>query len=275
MNPPPPTAKGKINRMSRFYSYALALLLVAPLACKPPFDPKIYPSADKLYEVALAEFRARRFDNAVKAFEKLTLDLAARDPRLPLAFYYLAQSHNQLGEHLLAANTYNRLVDAFPQDTLVDDGLYHAAKAYQKEWRKPQLDATYGSSAITAYQSLLSSFPDSPFAPKARDELIKLDAWLAEKDYDTGYLYLKRKAYDSAIIYFKDVIRLHPNAPKTRDAYLRLLEAYRAIRYTEDARDLCAEMRTKYANDREVLEECGPPPPAPTPATPETPSPAP
>lgn len=252
--------------MPRFYSYALALLLMAPLACKAPFDPKIYTSADKLYEVALAEFRERRFDNAAKAFEKLTLDLAARDPRLPLAYFYLAQSHNQLGEHLLAATTYNRLVDAFPQDTLVDDALYHSAKAYQREWRRPQLDATYGSNAITAYQSLLSSFPNSPFAPRANAELAKLDAWLAEKDYDTGYLYLKRKAYDSAIIYFKDVIRLHPNAPKTRDAHLRLLEAYRSIRYAEDARDLCADMRTKYPADRDVLEDCGPPPPPPPPA---------
>jgi outer membrane protein assembly factor BamD len=255
--------------MSRFYSYALALLLVAAPACKPVFNPKLYPSADKLYEVALAEFRARRFDNAAKAFEQLTLDLAARDPRLPIAFYYLAQSQNQNGEYLLAATTYNRLVDAFPQDTLVDDALYHSGKAYQKEWRRPQLDATYGSNAITAYQSLLASYPNSPFAPKARAELDRLDEWLAEKDYDTGYLYLKRKAYDSAIIYFKDIIRLHPNAKKTREAYLRLLESYRAIRYTEDARDTCDAMRQAYPNDSEVREECGPAPPAiAAPATP-------
>src|SRR5687768_6964325 len=144
------TTKGNITGMSRFYTYALALLLVASLACRPPFNPKSYPSAARLYEVALAEFKARRFDNAAKAFEQLTLDLAARDPRLPLAFFYLAQSHNELGEHLLAATTYNRLVDAFPQDTLVDDALYHAGKAYQKEWRRPQLDATYGNNAIAS-----------------------------------------------------------------------------------------------------------------------------
>jgi len=101
----------------------LALLLAAPLACKPPFDPKIYPTADKLYQVALAEYKARRYDNAAKAFEKLTLDLSARDPRLPLAYYYLAQSQARNGEYLLAAGTYNRLIDAFPQDTLVDDAF--------------------------------------------------------------------------------------------------------------------------------------------------------
>lgn len=251
--------------MSRFKPLLLALLLAAPLACKPPFDPKIYPSADKLYQVAMAEYKAGRFDNAAKAFEKLTLDLPARDPRLPLAFYYLAQSQEKNGENLLAAGTYNRLIDAFPQDTLVDDALFLSGRAYEREWRHPELDATYGKSAITAYESLLASYPDSPFSKRAQDRLTRLDEWLAEKDYNTAYLYLKRKAYDSAILYLKDVIRQHPNAKKTRDAYLRLLEAYRAIKYTEDARDLCDAMRKAYPNDRDVREACGPAPS--TPAT--------
>jgi len=246
-------------------SLLLALLLAAPLACKPPFDPKTYQNADKLYQVAMAEYKAGRYDNAEKAFEKLTLDLSARDPRLPLAYYYLAQSQTKKGEYLLAAGTYNRLIDAFPQDTLVDDAFFLSGRAYQHEWRRPQLDPTYGKSAQTAYESLISTYPDSPFAARAKSELDKLDEWFAEKDYDTGYLYLKRKAYDSAIIYFKDVIRLHPNARITRDAYLRLLEAYRAIKYTEDARELCDAMRKAYPNDREVRKECGPAPS--TPAT--------
>jgi outer membrane protein assembly factor BamD (BamD/ComL family) len=88
---------------------------------------------------------------------------------------------------------------------------------------------------------------------------------MAEKDYNTGYLYLKRKAFDSAILYFKDVVRLHPNAPKAKDAYLRLLESYRAIKYTEDARDVCDAMRKAYTNDRDVSKACGP-----APATPAT-----
>ena len=251
--------------MSRFRQILLALLLTAPLACKPPFDPKIYTSADKLYQVAMAEYKAGRYDNAAKAFEKLTLDLPARDQRLPLAFYYLAQSQEKNGENLLAAGTYNRLIDAFPQDTLVDDALFLSGRAYEREWRHPELDATYGKSAITAYESLLASYPDSPYAKRGQDRLAKLDEWMAEKDYNTGYLYLKRKAFDSAILYFKDVVRQHPNSKKTRDAYLRLLEAYRAIKYTEDARDLCDAMRKAYPNDREVSKECGPAPS--TPAT--------
>jgi len=64
------------------------------------------------------------------------------------------------------------------------------------------------------------------------------------------------------------VIRLHPNAKTTRDAYLRLHESYRAIRYVEDARELCDVMRKTYPSDREVSKTCGPAPV--TPATPAT-----
>ncbi len=260
-------SRGGVRVWMNVRSVLLVALVVAS-ACKPPFDPKNYANPDKLYAVAVQEFKAKRWENASKAFEKLTTDLGVRDPRLPSAYFYLAQSQANQGMQLLAATTYNRLVDAFPQDTLVDDALFLSGRSYEKMWRKPALDAQYGESAITAYESLFASYPDSPFASRAKTELAKLDEWFATKDYDTGYLYLKRKAYDSAIIYFKDVIRLHPNAAKTRVAYLRLLEAYRAIRYRDDARDLCDAMRKAYQDDKEVRRACGPAPA--TTATPPT-----
>lgn len=244
---------------------ALAAALVA-VGCKPDFDPKIYPSSDKLFEVGVKQFKAKHWENAAKAFEKLTTDLGVRDPKLPSVYFYLAQSQSNQGMHLLAATTYNRLVDAFPQDTLVDDALYYSGKAYQRLWRKPALDPQYGESAVTAFQSLLTVSPDSPYASRAKTELAKLDEWFAIKDYDTAFLYLKRKAYDSAIIYFKDVIRLHPNAAKTREAYLRLVQAYRAIRYGDDARDTCAAVRKAYPDDKDVRRVCASAP-ATTPAT--------
>lgn len=234
-----------------------AAIVFALAACKPAFDPKTYPSSDKLYEVAMREFQAKHWENAAKAFEKLTTDLGIRDPRLPSVYYNLGQTQANQGMHLLAATTFNRLVDAFPQDSLVDDALFLSGRSYEKLWRKPALDAQYGQSALTAYQSLLATSPDSPYAGRANTSLKKLDEWFAIKDYDTGFLYLKRKAYDSAIIYFKDVIRLHPNAAKSRDAYLRLLQSYRAIKYADDARDTCDAMRKAYPDDRQVRTSCG------------------
>lgn len=241
------------------------LVLVAALVvgCKATFNPAIFTDMNTLFNAAMAQYKAKHYDNAAKAFERLSTDLPARDPRLPLAFFYLAKSQDKNGDRLLAAKSYSRIYEQFPEDTLADDGLYYSGLAYQAMWRKPTLDAQYGESALTQFQTVQGLYPNSPFATKAVQQVAILDDWFATKDYETGVHYLKRKAYDSAIIYLKDVIRLHPSAPKTRDAYLRLHEAYLAIRYRDDARDLCDAMRKAYPSDRAVSRECGPPASAP------------
>lgn len=240
----------------------LIAAVLALSACKPPFNAGAYGNTEALEQAAMQEYNARRWENAVRAFERLTTELSPRDPRIALAYYYLAKSQEKRGDHLLAAKSYSRVYELLPQDTLADDALLASGMAYQRMWRKPVLDAEYGQDAVTQFQTLQSLYPQSPLLARADAQLKKLDEWFAIKDYETGYHYLKRKAYDSAIIYFKDVIRLHPNASKTRDAYIRLHDAYKAINYKDDMRDLCDQMRKAYPSDREVRDVCGPAPPA-------------
>jgi outer membrane protein assembly factor BamD len=124
-------------------------------------------------------------------------------------------------------------------------------------WRKPALDAQYGQTALATYRSMLELYPDSPLAPQAEQEIQRLLEWLATKDYLTGMHYARRKAPDSAILYFKDVIKNYPETARARDAYLRLVEVYRSINYRDDARDACATLQQKYPSDREVRSLCG------------------
>lgn len=240
-------------KMMRFLMVAGALLG----ACKPVFNAASYPTPEALQAAAMVEYNARRWDNAVKAFERLTGELPLRDPRAAAAHFYLAKSQEKHGDNLLAAKSFSRVYELYPQDTLADDALFASGLAYKKMWRKPVLDAEYGDNSITQFQTLQSLYPNSPIVSQAIAQLNLLDEWFATKDYETGYHYLRRKAYDSAIIYFKDVIRLHPAAKKTKAAYLRLHEAYRAINYKDDARELCDAMRKAYPADREVLGSCG------------------
>jgi outer membrane protein assembly factor BamD (BamD/ComL family) len=70
--------------------------------------------------------------------------------------------------------------------------------------------------------------------------------------------YFRRKAYDSAIIYFRDVADKFPTTDRSRDALLRLAESYDAIRYRDDKSDVCKTLREKYQSDPEVDRICGP-----------------
>jgi outer membrane protein assembly factor BamD len=251
----------------------LALLLLAAAACHPEFQVANYQGNEALYRAATAEFQARRWDNAVAAFEKLTTDLSARDTLLPRAHWYLARAHEERGEWVLAATSFSRLAESFPDDSLADDAALQAARDYRRMWRKPALDPTYGESARATYTTLLGLYPTSPLIPAAQKELAELEEMFAQKNYISGMYYFRRGGYDSGIIYFKDVVARWPSSPTARLAQLRLVDSYKAIRYKEDAQETCALLRAHYPNDAEVSTTCSgvavaTSPSAATPATP-------
>ena len=239
-----------------------AVMLLSFAACHPDFKVESFTTNEALYRAGLAEFQRGKWDNAVTVFEKLTADLSARDTLLPRSHWYLARAHQERREWVLAGTSFTRLVESFPDDTLADDAALEAARSYRRMWRRPQLDPTYGESADAAYTSLIGLFPNSPLIETAKKEHADLQEMFAQKNYLSGMYYLRRKAHDSAIIYFKDVLARYPEAPTARLAQLRLVDAYKAIRYKDDAADQCAELRRSFPNDAEVSQTCvdvGPP----------------
>jgi outer membrane protein assembly factor BamD len=235
---------------------AATLSLVALAACRPEFELKKFTSNETLYGASLREYQRHHWDNAISGFEKLTTDLPARDSLLPRSYWYLASSHENQGEHLLAAQSWSRLVETFPDDSLADDAALESARSYARMWRKPQLDPTYGETSLASYNTLIGLYPSSNLVATAQKEIGELENKFAIKDFDTGNIYFRRKAFDSAIIYYKDVLTKYANSPTARDAALKLVEAYKRIRYREDASEMCTELRQRYPRDSQVKETC-------------------
>ena len=237
----------------------LSVVLLAVLsACAAAFKPGKFSTSEKLYQASLERVKRKKWDDAISGFEKLTLDLTSRDTLLPLAHYYLARAHTGRAEHLLAAQEYSKLAESFGDDSLADDALMESGLSYSRLWRRPALDPQYGQLAQMQYRLMVSLYPDSPRKPQAEAELKRLDEWFATKDYDVGDVYFRRKAYDSAIIYFKDIVKNYPNTDKAREAMVRMVQAYRspAMNYKEDAAEVCATLRTLYPADKPVLFAC-------------------
>lgn len=230
---------------------------VAIAACAPSFRIASYPTSDSLFTAALAEYQRERWDNAIEGFEQLTIQLGARDSLLPASYYYLGMAHRRRGEELLAAQSFVRLVEAFPGDTLADDALFEAARSYQRLWRKPELDPQYGTAAIETFETLLNAYPQSPLVPRAQQGISALVEMLAQKDLRTAEQYLRIRAYDSAIIYLSDVRERYPETDTARRAGLYLVDVYRRLNYREEAEETCAQLRQRHPTDREVREACG------------------
>jgi len=241
------------------YSALRAALFAALMAaCVPGFQPKQFHTNPDLYAASLTQYNKKRWDNAILGFERLTLDLSARDTLLPRAHWFLAMSHEQKGEHLLAATSFLRLAETFPDDSLADDALLAAGDSYASLWRDPGLDPTYGTMAQSEYRLLASIYPDSPLRERAQKAAVQIDDKFATKDYETALQYVRRRAFDSALIYFKDVVKNYPNSFRVRDALLRMVEVYRnpVMNYQDEAKETCITLRTAYGGDPEVAKLC-------------------
>jgi outer membrane protein assembly factor BamD len=235
---------------------AAALALVAAAACRPDFELKNFTTNEALYSASFAAFQHHHWDDASTGFEKLTSDLPVRDSLLPRSYWYLAQSHAHMDEYLLAAQSYSRLVESFPEDSLAPPAALESARSYRKLWRKPGLDPTYGETALASYNTFMGLFPTSPLVPQAQREIGDLEDWFAQKDYDAGMYYFRRKFWDSGMIYFKDAVDKYPNTPTAKLSLERLAESDKAIRYNDDAADACAQLHLKYKPDAEIQRIC-------------------
>lgn len=205
---------------------------------------------------ARSEFRRGDFRKALIAFQRLGFELGAAEPELAEVRYYTAECHFQLGDRVQAAHEFRQVADQYPESPYAPLALLRAGDANLRLWRRPELDPSYGEAALAIYQELVGRYPGTDAAARAQLHVRQLKEWFADKAYKNGLFYLKRRAYDSAIIYFKDVVAKYPDTPRAPDALLRLVDSYRAIGYAEERRETCAHLHRFYPQAPGVARSC-------------------
>jgi outer membrane protein assembly factor BamD len=219
---------------------------------------------------AMTLFRRGDFRRAQTVFQRVSFQLPPGSPELAEVHYYLAETWFQVGDFVQAASDFRKVSDEFSTSEYAPLALLRAGDANLRLWRRPELDPSYGETALAIYQELAGRFPDSDAAARARPHIRRLENQFAEKVYKTGIFYLRRKAWDSAIIYFKDVIATYPTTQRAPDALLRLVDSYRAIGYKQERQETCEHLRRFYPQATGLDRSC--PPAADSSATPATPS---
>jgi outer membrane protein assembly factor BamD len=198
---------------------------------------------DSLFRLSEARVRRGKWSDAIKHLERLLLEFAPGDSRIPQARYFLGEAKLAIGSHLEAAREFRRVSDETPNDRLAPEALLRVGDVYADLWRRPELDPSYGQTALATYQEVLNRYANSAAAARAQERIDELRERFAYKEYRAGLFYYKLKAYDSAILYLKDVVATYPKAAVAPDALLKLVEAYQRLGYQEDVRETCGYLR--------------------------------
>ncbi len=221
------------------------------------------PSPTERLEEVRRLTRRGAWAKALPTLQGLVFELGGGRADAPEVSYLTGEALFQTASFGDAAEQFRKVAEAFPESPYAPLALLRAGDANMRLWRRPQLDPTYGEVALATYQELSGRYPESEAAARANLHVRRLRGWLAEKAYRNGVFYLRRKAYDSAILYFKEVVVAFSDTPWAPNALLRLVDSYAAISYNEERKETCDHLRRFFPRTAVDPEKCPPAPAAP------------
>jgi outer membrane protein assembly factor BamD len=202
---------------------------------------------DSLWVQAQHAVRRGKWADALKHLDRVLLEFQPGDSRATQAHMFEGEAQFALGSHLQAAREFRKVSDDTPNDPLAPEALLRVGDVYADLWRRPELDPSYGQTALATYQELLNRYPGTSAAKRAQEGIDDLQERFAVKEYKAALYYMRLKAFDSAILYLKDLVATYPRSTVAPDALIHLVQAYRTLGYKEDVQETCGYLRRFHA----------------------------
>ncbi len=226
----------------------LSILLIAVafglVGCGSP-APYLGLDEDELYQYAVERFEREKWDDAIEALERLLLAFPTSQ-RVIEARMYLARAFFEKEEYISAASEFTRFLERYPGHDLAPDAALGRCRAYADLSPRPERDQTYTQQALASCEDVATAYPFTEAAEQARIVQQEMRDKLARKLWLNGDFYFRRKLYDSAIIYFEDVIEEYPDTPSAPEALLKLYEAYTRIGWEREASEARQRLLDRY-----------------------------
>ncbi|HEY7027394.1 MAG TPA: outer membrane protein assembly factor BamD [Gemmatimonadales bacterium] len=210
----------------------------------------------KLWQDALSDYSRGKWNDAAQKLERLALEIPPGDSLAVEARFRLAECYYAQKSQLQATREFRRVSDDTPNNPLAPEALLRAGDAFADLWRRPELDPSYGQSALATYQELINRYPNTPAAIKAKLRIADLEENFAKKEFKAAMFYVRLKAWDSSILYLRDLIATYPRSSVAPDALVKLIEIYNRIGYREDATETCGYLRRFHPGTPRTDEVC-------------------
>jgi outer membrane protein assembly factor BamD len=257
----------KLRFMKNIYITIFFALIAFLHGCSPSVkvDPYQDWSAPAIFVQAEENLMDDKYEQAIAGYQSLENQYPFGDytEQAQLSLIYANFRADQLPAALSAADRFIRL---HPRHPHVDyayymRGMIKSNESISTTSRVLPIDLTLRDpsnwqAAYTYYMEMLRRFPDSRYAPDARQRLIALRNNLAQYEINVAEYYMGRKAYLAAALRAHVVLKDFPQTPQHVDALAIMFKAYEGLGLTDLAEK---SYKVLELNDperaREVLEE--------------------
>ncbi len=202
-----------------------------------------------LYQQALSEMDAQRYNTAVQTLEKLERQhpYSEFNEKAKLMAVYANYRIGKFDEAILAADRYMALFPGSKETAYV---LYLKGNSYFGQIKDITRDQKISQQANETYSLLISNYPDSDYAKDAKDKLTIGVDQMAGKEMSVGRYYLGQGQYAAAINRFRVVATQFQTSTHVEEALFRLTEANLSLGLTSEAATAAAVLGHNYPKSK-------------------------
>lgn len=264
-NGPPGEKQESMSRQSTLFKSGLLFMALALLlsGCSKDeeFDTR---SAEEIYSEAKDYLAKHNWPGAVRSYKIL-------QTRYPFGRYAeqaqleMAYAFYRAGQPEQALATADRFIRMYPAHPNIDyayyvRGLtnYDQRVGWLEKWMPSRIRDRDQTSALEAFQDfdeLTRRFPDSRYAPDARQRMVYLRNAMSFYEIDVAEYYLRRGAYVAAANRARYMLETFPGSPEAGDALVVLDKAYTELDMPELAGDAQRVLEQNYPDHPHVTGE--------------------
>ncbi len=185
-----------------------ALLVIS--SCDTP--EKALKSTDIEYKKAkaISWYKKKEYYKCIPVFEELIGLMKGRQSTEDLYYMYADANYHQ-GDYMIAAYHFKNYYDLYPASEKAELCLYMYAKSYQQLSPKYQLDQTYTTKALDAYQLFLNAFSSGKYIKEVNEGVSKLRRKLELKALNAAELYYKTSNFKAAATSYANILKEYPD----------------------------------------------------------------
>jgi len=218
----------------------------------------------KAYDTAQKLLRVKNYRGAIEVYRQL-------ESQFPFGQYaQQAQleniyAHYKSGQPDAAREAAERFIRLYPEHPRVDYAYYlHGLAAFSHGHAPMRLfflrdvsvrDPQPTRDAFDSLQRLVRLFPNSEYAPDARQRMIYLRNLLATREVKLGHYYMSRKAYVAALNRGRYVVENYSQTPAVVDGLVLMIDAYLYLGLQDMALDVIRILRENYPDHRNFTED--------------------
>jgi len=242
----------------------IALSLIALSGCSKDKDKEDQRSAAVMYEQAKRYLDNQNWGRAVREYQILTTRYPfgryTEQAQLELAFAY-----QKGGRPEAALSTADRFIRTYPSHPNVDYAYYiRGLTNYDTRVgflermfpsRVRDRDQSAAAESFRDFDELVRRFPDSRYAPDARQRMVFLRNNLSYYELDVARYYMRRKAYVAAAARARYALETYPGSPEMGNALEILYVSYTEMGLPELAEGAMQVLTLNYPNHPLVTGE--------------------